>query len=566
MTSTITEISDHYVEQLATLDPVTATFEGVPGHDDRLTDYSPDGINERLEHARSVLRALAGATIESEPDRVAAEVLRAQVQVGVEISEADEHLRPLRIIDSPVSDVRICFDLMSRDTEADWEAIVARTAAVPAALDGLIASLREGTRRGVVAAQRQAAACARQADTWGGHGTGHGEHTKPFFLGLVDEMAASKADATKLRSRLEEVATRATEAYAALGRFLVDEYLPGASEKDAVGAERYKLWARAWMGTDLDLQETYEWGWDELHRIEHAMGSVAERILPSEPMTAVVEHLEHDPTRMITGEANLRAWLQDLMDSTMQDLNGTHFDIPKPVQRVEAMIAPPGGAAAMYYTGPSEDFTRPGRTWYPTQGRTEFPLWGEVSTCYHEGVPGHHLQIAMTRYLTDRLNRFQRTLASNSGHAEGWALYAERLMGELGYLDDPAFELGMLRAQAMRAVRVVVDLGLHLELAIPARDHFYPGETWTPELALEFAMVRSQYDRGFMESEIDRYLGWPAQAISYKVGERFWLAGRAEVKKRLGAKFDLKQFHTQALELGPLGLDQLRDELRRIGT
>jgi uncharacterized protein (DUF885 family) len=320
------------------------------------------------------------------------------------------------------------------------------------------------------------------------------------------------------------------------------------------------------MGTDLDLQETYEWGWDELHRIEHAMGSVAERILPSEPMTAVVEHLEHDPTRMITGEANLRAWLQDLMDSTMQDLNGTHFDIPKPVQRVEAMIAPPGGAAAMYYTGPSEDFTRPGRTWYPTQGRTEFPLWGEVSTCYHEGVPGHHLQIAMTRYLTDRLNRFQRTLASNSGHAEGWALYAERLMGELGYLDDPAFELGMLRAQAMRAVRVVVDLGLHLELAIPARDHFYPGETWTPELALEFAMVRSQYDRGFMESEIDRYLGWPAQAISYKVGERFWLAGRAEVKKRLGAKFDLKQFHTQALELGPLGLDQLRDELRRIGT
>jgi uncharacterized protein (DUF885 family) len=566
MTTTISDISDQYVEQVAALDPVTATFEGVPGHDDRLTDYSPEGIAERLAHARSVLRELADASVDSDTDRVAAEVLRAQVQVGIELTEADEDLRPLRIIGSPVSDVRICFDLMGRESEADWEAIVARTAAVPDALDGLIASLREGTRRGVVAAQRQAAACARQADTWGGRGDGHGHDAKPFFLGLVDELEHSHADANKLRGRLVEVATRATEAYASLGRFLVDEYLPDATEQDAVGAERYKLWARASMGTDLDLQETYHWGWDELHRIEHAMASVAERILPSEPMTAVIEHLEHDPTRMIEGADNLRTWLQDLMDQTMNDLNGTHFDIPKPVQRVEAMIAPPGGAAAMYYTGPSEDFSRPGRTWYPTQGRTQFPLWGEVSTCYHEGVPGHHLQIGITRYLTKRLNRFQRTLASNSGHAEGWALYAERLMGELGYLDDPAFELGMLRAQAMRAVRVVVDLGLHLELSIPGDDHFHPGERWTPDLALEFAMVRSHYDRDFMSSEIDRYLGWPAQAISYKVGERVWLAGRDEVRTRLGAKFDLKQFHTQALELGPLGLDQLRDELRRIGT
>ncbi len=119
-----------------------------------------------------------------------------------------------------------------------------------------------------------------------------------------------------------------------------------------------------------------------------------------------------------------------------------HFDIPEPVQRVEAMIAPPGGAAAMYYTGPAEDFSRPGRTWYPTLGKTRFPLWGEVSICYHEGVPGHHLQIGQVRYLADTLSRYQRTLAGTSGHAEGWALYAERLMGELGYLDDPAYELG----------------------------------------------------------------------------------------------------------------------------
>ena len=128
----------------------------------------------------------------------------------------------------------------------------------------------------------------------------------------------------------------------------------------------------------------------------------------------------------------------------------------------------------MYYTGPSEDFSRPGRTWYPTLGKTKFPLWGEVSICYHEGVPGHHLQIGQVRYLKDQLSRFQR-MAWLGGHGEGWALYAERLMDELGYLENPDYRLGFLRAQVMRAVRVVVDIGMHLEFKIPGRRQVPPG-------------------------------------------------------------------------------------------
>jgi uncharacterized protein (DUF885 family) len=294
------------------------------------------------------------------------------------------------------------------------------------------------------------------------------------------------------------------------------------------------------------------------------MRAAAERILPGEPLPRVIEHLDADATRTIDGERSLREWLQSLIDQTVAELDGVHFDIPDQIKRCEAMIAPPGGAAAMYYTGPSEDFSRPGRTWYPTQGRTQFPIWGEVSICYHEAVPGHHLQIGMTRYLTERLNRFQRTLAWNSGHGEGWALYAERLMGELGYLDDPAFELGMLRAQAMRAVRVIVDIGLHLELPIPTNDRFHPGETWTPELALPFVVERSHFDEEFMTSEVDRYLGWPGQAISYKVGERVWLECRDDARARAEGEFDLKAFHSRALELGPMGLDQLREELAKV--
>jgi uncharacterized protein (DUF885 family) len=271
--------------------------------------------------------------------------------------------------------------------------------------------------------------------------------------------------------------------------------------------------------------------------------------------------LDTDPARAIEGVEPFRGWMQDLQDRTISDLDGTHFDIADPVKTVEVMIAPPGGALAMYYTGPSEDFSRPGRTWYPTGGKTRFPLWGEVSIAYHEGVPGHHFQIATTVSLTDQLSRFQRLIGGTSGYVEGWGLYAERLMGELGYLDNPDYYLGMLASQLFRAKRVAVDIGMHLGLRIPGDADFHPGETWTPDLALEFMKIDAPFDPAFMASEIDRYLGLPGQAISYKVGERAWLAARDEAKQRAGAAFDLKAWHNRALDLGPMGLDQMSREM-----
>ena len=249
------------------------------------------------------------------------------------------------------------------------------------------------------------------------------------------------------------------------------------------------------------------------------------------------------------------------MDETIADMHGTHFEIAEPLHRVEAMIAPPGSAAAMYYTAPSEDFTRPGRTWYPTLGATRFPLWGEVSTCYHEGVPGHHLQIGHAVYLGDRLTRLQQ-MSFIPGHGEGWALYAERLMEELGYLERPDYRLGMLEAQLFRAIRVIIDIGMHLELPIPAGQPD-AGERWTPERGEAFLLDNAHSPKEFLRSELVRYLGWPGQAISYKVGERAWLDARAEARSREGSAFDLNDFHRRALDLGPLGLNQLRRELVR---
>jgi uncharacterized protein (DUF885 family) len=257
-----------------------------------------------------------------------------------------------------------------------------------------------------------------------------------------------------------------------------------------------------------------------------------------------------------------------MMDEAIAALDGTHFDLAEPVRRVEAMIAPPGSAAAPYYTRPAQDFSRPGRTWLPTLGRERFPLWDLVSIWYHEGVPGHHLQLAQWAYVSGDLSTYQTSLGSVSANVEGWALYAERLMDELGYLTEPGARMGYLDAQQLRAIRVVIDIGMHLRLPVPGDAEGvlaeHRGQPWTPELARAFTGEHLGSDPAFLDSELIRYLGLPGQAISYKLGERAWLAGRAAAQRARGAGFDLKAWHMAALSQGSLGLDDLEAELAQL--
>jgi uncharacterized protein (DUF885 family) len=395
-----------------------------------------------------------------------------RLSASLELHDAGDDLRSLRVLHSPHGSVRQIFDLMNLESEADWQVVSARLRAVPAALEQFRTTLRAGLSRGLVSARRQVLASAKQCDVWGGLGDASSSFFARFVLRYPGGPSAADLDAA---------ARSAATSYLELGAWLREHYLPGATPVDAVGRERYALAARFFTGATLDLEETYDFGWAELYRIEDRMAAVGAQIAPGASLPEVIEHLESDPARVIEGVETFQRWNQDLIDATIASLDGLHFDIAGPIRRCDAMIAPPGGAAAMYYTGPSEDFSRPGRTWYPTLGKTRFPLWREVSICYHEAVPGHHLQISQVRYLSDRLTRFQRLAGFTSGHGEGWALYGERLMGELGYLDDPGFELGMLSAQAMRAVRVIVDIGMHLELPIPSGERYHPGERWTSD-------------------------------------------------------------------------------------
>ncbi|MEE1940336.1 DUF885 domain-containing protein [Streptomyces sp. TRM 70361] len=549
------QVADAYVDALVELDPVLGTHLGLPGSAERLPDLSPAGLRARAELARTALERLAEAERrpggDSTVERRCARLLRERLTAELDVHDAGEELRAVGNLISPLHSVRNVFTMMPLGSDGDWAALARRLSAVPAALEGYRASLAEGLRSGLPAGPRQVATVIGQLGEWTGADGG-----ESWFAGLV----SGGPDA--LRAELDKGAAEAAGAMAALRDWLRGTYAPAtAGAPDTVGRERYRLWSRYWNGTALDLEEAYAYGWEEYHSVHAEMRAEAGKVLPGAATPWEALRYLDDHGRAVEGVAEVRAWLQDLMDEAVGRLDGTHFELAGPIRRVEAMIAPPGSAAAPYYTTPSLDFSRPGRTWLPTAGRTRFPVYDLVTTWYHEGVPGHHLQLAQWVYVADRLSRYQTTVGMVSANAEGWALYAERLMDELGFLDSPELRLGYLDAQMMRSLRVVVDIGVHLGLEIPGHSPFRPGERWTPELALEFFGAHSGRPADFVASELVRYLGLPGQAIGYKLGERAWLAGRAAARAAHGDAFDAKRWHMAALSLGSLGLDDLVAEL-----
>ncbi|KAB2971552.1 DUF885 domain-containing protein [Streptomyces sp. SS1-1] len=548
------EVADAYVDELIALDPLTGTYLGVKESSSRLPDLSPAGQEALAGLQRATLARLDEAErrpgADSDIERRCARLLRERLTAELAVHDADEGLRSVGNMATPAHSVREIFTVTPSETDEDWAAIAERLRAVPAAYAGYRESLELGLERKLYAAPRPTATFVEQLTEWAGPEGGRG---------WFEEFTAGPE---ALRAELDEAARAATGAVADLRDWMRDVYTPAIEgAPNTVGRERYARWARYFNGIDLDLDEAYAYGWSEYHRLLGEMKKEAERVLPgaATPWVALAHLDEHG--KHIEGVDEVRDWLQGLMDEAIEKLDGTHFELAEPVRRVESCIAPPGGAAAPYYTPPSEDFSRPGRTWLPTMGQTRFPVYDLVSTWYHEGVPGHHLQLAQWVYVAGNLSRYQATIGMVSANAEGWALYAERLMDELGFLTDPEHRLGYLDAQMMRAARVIVDIGMHLELEIPADSPFHPGERWTPDLAQEFFGTHSSRPADFVESELTRYLTIPGQAIGYKLGERAWLQGREKARQRHGDAFDLKAWHMAALSQGSLGLDDLVEEL-----
>ena len=558
--SPIFEFADRFVDEQSALDPNLATGRGTPGFDHLLTDLSPAGHEARATHLRASLAALAALPVTNDDDRRAKDFITERFTTSLAAHDAGNWMRSISAISWPAGNMRSTFDLMSRDGEAAWANIVARVSAVPTAIAQLQATYEQGRANGIVAARRQAFAAADQVGTWAGN---------QWFNTLVEEATARTDVSPTLQAKLADGAPKANAAFGALAAYLRETYAPAADPVDGCGPERYALNVRSFLGADLDPAEMYQWAWGDFHHLRAEIAKTCEQIKPGASFAEVIELLDTDPSpaRALHSAEAYQQWLQEITDEALAN-SKPHFDIPTEIDRCEALIPPAGSAAAAYYTGPSEDFSRPGRTWYPTLGRTHFPKWGDVTTCYHESVPGHHLQIGYAKVQAASLSRIQRS-AFISGHGEGWALYAEALCDEFGWFENPDHRLGFLGGQILRTVRVIIDIGMHLGYRIPDGTTlndgtpFHGGEVWNADLAFEFSVKETGNTEDFMRSEIDRYLGWPAQAISYKIGQREWEAARADAEARDGAAFDLKAWHTKALALGAIGLDQLRAELAR---
>jgi uncharacterized protein (DUF885 family) len=553
----VDDLANRYVAEWAPLNPTGATYVGIAGYDDKLDDLSPDGVEAQAELTRRTLAELDVIEPETAAEQVAKEAMIERLGLELARYDAGYTASEISVITSGLHGLRMTFDLMPTRGEQAAANIAARLAGFPHAVEQYKRTLREAADAGHVSATAQMVAVAEQCATW------VDPERDNFFHALADRVEADGALAAEIRRG----AAAATAATAEFGEFLRTELAPRGRDKEAAGADRYALASQYFLGAKVDQEETYAWGFEELFRLENEMRAVSAEIAgPGAGIAEAAALLDADPARRIPGKEAFRDWMQALADKAVDELNGTHFDIPSAIRRLECRLAPTSDGA-IYYTGPSEDFTRPGRMWWAVpEGQTEFATWRETSTVYHEGVPGHHLQVGTTQLRAESLNRWQRLLCWCSGHGEGWALYAERLMEELGYLADPGDRLGMLDNQALRATRVIVDIGMHLELEIP-RDNpfgFHPGERWTPELGWEFLRAHCRIEDEVLRFEWKRYLGWPGQAPSYKIGERIWLQARADAKARKGADFDLRTFHRDALNLGSLGLDPLRKALGRL--
>jgi uncharacterized protein (DUF885 family) len=531
-------VAERYLDTFASLDPCAATEMGILGHDDEVTDYSPDAVGARVEAARSTLRELDGTSAADEVDHVTIAAMRERLGLQIELHEARLDVGDLNVIASPLQSMRDVFDLMGTDTDEDWALIGRRMSKVPDRVAGYAEALRTAVAAGRAPAARQVARGIEQAG-----------QIQQLFVDMVADAAPRNA---ALHAELQQRAAGAAGAYATLAAALRDEIAPHARHEDAFGRDVYGLLSREFLGTSIDLDETYQWGLRQLESIVAEQESIADRLYPGTSVSEALRRLDDEPRYLVHGTDALQAWMQDLSDRAVESLADTHFDIAPALRTLECRIAPTH-TGGIYYTGPSEDLSRPGRMWWsvPT-GVDTFRTWQETTTVFHEGVPGHHLQVGRAVVSSDRLNRWRRMGCWVSGHGEGWALYAERLMADLGWLDDAGNRMGMLDAQRFRAARVVIDIGVHCGLTAP------DGGVWDAARAWAFLQSHSAMAEENLRFELDRYLGWPGQAPSYAIGQRLWQQLRDEM---LGRGLSLREFHDRALDLGGLPLGVLRSAL-----
>ena len=530
---------DEWAYQMAQ-SPEWATVLGFPGMDDRWADVSPAAVEARVAHGRELLDRLAAFPDDalSESERLSRDLLAADTRLEVEGARFHDEWQSVHQLEGVQQDPAMIIEAQAASTPQEQERIVERLRRLPALIDQTIENLQQGLAAGITPPQ----ICLRDVPQQ-----------------VTNQLVADPADSPLLVHGASDAAVAAfTEhvapAYERLRAFLVDTYLPGARSTLACrdlpdGEERYAHAVRRHTTTDRSPAEIHQTGLDEVARIRSEMETVAKGA-GFGGFDEYAHHLRTAPEQRHTDpEALLEEYraIGRRIDARLPDLFGRLPRIP-----YEIVAVPPyaeQSQTAAYYLQPAADGSRPGQFFANTYDLPSRYRWEMEALTLHEAVPGHHLQIALAQELDD-LPEFRRN-AWYTAYGEGWGLYAESLGHEVGCYTDPASHFGALIAEIWRAVRLVLDTGLHTM-------------GWTREQAITyFEDATGRHGDHDIVVEVDRYIVWPGQALGYKIGELKLKELRARSTAALGAGFDLRAFHDEVLRHGCLPLGLLDDQVSR---
>jgi len=437
-------------------------------------------------------------------------------------------------------------------TVKDYENWAARAAAAPAIFDTAIANMREGIKAGVVQPKVLMVKVLPQLES-----ITQGKPEDSMFWGPVKNLPADFSDVDKARfteSYRKLIAEQLTPAYQRLHDFIRDEYLPACRDTVSLsalpdGEAWYAFNVKNSTTTEMSPAQIHQIGLDEVARIHGEMNAVMQEVGFKGELKDFFKHLTTDKQFQFKNEQALLDAYNTLRARTEAGVPRLFSLTPKAgfeIRPVEPFRAASSSGGS--YQGPSEDGTRPGIFYVNTFDLPSRKTWDMESLFLHEAIPGHHFQIALQQELTD-IPKFRR-FGGETAFAEGWGLYAESLGKELGVYTDPYQYFGRLQAELWRAIRLVVDTGLH-------------SKGWTRDQVITYMLENSASTQTESVSEAERYIAIPGQALAYKIGELKIKELRARAQAALGDKFDIKAFHAEVLRDGGVPLDVLEGKIDR---
>ncbi len=528
-------------------DPEFASWLGDHRYDQRWQDLSLDAIQRRHEYRKSVLENLAkiDSTLLSKQDRVSYELFRGQYEDSVEAYKFGWHLVPLTQRGG-IQDSSSLASSLRFETVNDYEAWNVRLYSFPEYMDQTLALMQKGVERKIVHARVIMTRLPSQIRRQIVDDPSKSLFYKPY-RDMPDSIPADKQNELKTEAQLL-IKDRVVPAYRKMLRFFEDVYLPACFENVGVwqipdGKEFYASRARQFTTTDLTPQEIHDIGQREVTRIRGEMQQIMREVGFKGTFGEFLEHLRNDPKYYYKDPNKLLAEYKAICRRIDPQLPKMFGRLPRRPYQLEAIpehLAPDTTTA--YYRSPSADGSRNG-TYFVNLYRPETrPKYEMEVLSVHEAVPGHHLQIALAQEL-EGIPEFRR-YGGYTAFIEGWGLYSERLGYELGLYKDPHSRFGQLTYDMWRAVRLVVDTGIH-------------DQGWSRQKAINFFAANAAKSMHDIENEIDRYIAWPGQALAYKIGQLRILELRKKAETELGDKFDLRDFHDTILGQGAVTLNVL---------